>query len=71
VINMGDDLAGEIAYAFALKEDQCGFIGDGTSTYGGMQGVCTKIKGLSGTIANIAGLVVATARLRYNYASTS
>jgi HK97 family phage major capsid protein len=55
---MGDDLAGEIAYAFALKEDQCAFIGDGTSTYGGMQGVCTKIKGLSGTIANIAGLVV-------------
>jgi HK97 family phage major capsid protein len=58
VINLGDDLAGEIAYAFALKEDQCGFIGDGTSTYGGMQGVSTKIKGLSGTIANIAGLVV-------------
>jgi HK97 family phage major capsid protein len=58
VINLGDDLAGEIAYAFALKEDQCGFVGDGTSTYGGMQGVCTKIKGLSGTIANIAGLVV-------------
>jgi HK97 family phage major capsid protein/HK97 family phage prohead protease len=58
VINMADDLAGEIAYAFALKEDQCGFIGDGTSTYGGMQGVCTKIKGLSATIANIAGLVV-------------
>jgi HK97 family phage major capsid protein len=58
VINLGDDLAGEIAYAFALKEDQCGWIGDGSSTYGGMQGVTTKIKGLSGTIANIAGLVV-------------
>lgn len=58
VINMGDDLAGEIAYAFAVKEDGCGFIGDGTSTYGGMQGVCTKIKGLHATIANIAGLVV-------------
>ncbi len=58
LINMGDDLAGEIAYAFALKEDQCGFIGDGSSTYGGMQGVTTKIKGLSNTIANIAGLVV-------------
>jgi HK97 family phage major capsid protein len=60
VINMADDLAGEIAYAFANKEDNCAFIGDGTSTYGGMQGLCTKIKGLSGTIANIAGLVVAT-----------
>ncbi len=60
VINMGDDLAGEIAYAFATKEDACGFIGDGTDTYGGMQGVTTKIKGLSATIANIAGLTVAT-----------
>jgi HK97 family phage major capsid protein len=60
VINMGDDLAGEIAYAFAVKEDNCGFIGDGSSTYGGMQGVTTKIKGLHATIANIAGLVVAT-----------
>jgi hypothetical protein len=28
VLNIGDDLAGEIAYAFALKEDQCGFLGD-------------------------------------------
>ena len=28
VLNIGDDLAGEIAYAFALKEDQCGFTGD-------------------------------------------
>jgi HK97 family phage major capsid protein len=70
VINFGDILAGEIAYAFALKEDQCGFIGDGTSTYGGMQGVTTKIKGLSGTIANIAGLVVATGTgYGTNYAS--
>ena len=60
VISMGDDLAGEIAYAFATKEDACGFIGDGTDTYGGMQGVTTKIKGLNGTIANIAGLTVAT-----------
>lgn len=38
-VGLGDDLAGEIAYAFALKEDQCGFLGDGTSTYGGMVGL--------------------------------
>ena len=70
VINMGDDLAGEIAYAFATKEDACGFIGDGSDTYGGMQGVTTKIKGLSGTIANIAGLTVATGTgYGTNYAS--
>ena len=42
VLNIGDDLAGEIAYAFALKEDQCGFLGDGTSTYGGIVGVTTR-----------------------------
>jgi HK97 family phage major capsid protein len=39
VISVVDDLAQEMAYAFAVKEDQCYFIGDGTSTYGGIQGV--------------------------------
>lgn len=39
VINVGDDLAGEIAYAFSKKEDDCAFNGDGTSTYGGIVGV--------------------------------
>ena len=43
VVNLGDDLAGEIAYAFALKEDDCGFNGDGTSTYGGIVGLATAL----------------------------
>ena len=43
VINLADLVAREIAYAFALKEDQCGFLGDGTSTYGGITGVVSKI----------------------------
>lgn len=43
VIELGDTLAGEIAYAFALKEDQCGFIGTGVSTYGGMLGVSQRL----------------------------
>lgn len=60
MINIGDDLAGEIAYAFALKEDQCGFIGDGSSTYGGIQGVTTKLKNVDATIANILGLTVSS-----------
>jgi HK97 family phage major capsid protein len=38
-IDMVDDLAQEQAYAFATKEDQCWLIGDGSSTYGGMQGL--------------------------------
>jgi HK97 family phage major capsid protein len=63
IINLGDDLADEIAYQFALKEDQAGFNGDGTSTYGGIVGLLAKILGLSGTIANIAGLKVGTGNL--------
>lgn len=43
IITLADTFAREIAYAFALKEDQCGFIGDGTSTYGGIYGAATKI----------------------------
>lgn len=57
VINMADDLIGEIAYAFAKKEDRCGFLGDGSATYGNIVGVTTRLKNL-GTIANTAGLKV-------------
>ena len=57
-IAFGDWVAREIAYGFADKEDQAVFNGDGTSTYGGHTGFCPAIKALSGTIANIAGLVV-------------
>ena len=42
IMNMADDLAGEMAYAFAVKEDQCCMIGNGNSTYGGMTGLYTK-----------------------------
>ena len=41
VVSVADWLVGEIAYAFASKEDDCGFNGDGTSTYGGMRGLAT------------------------------
>ncbi len=39
VVAIADWLVGEISYAFASKEDDCGFNGDGTSTYGGMRGL--------------------------------
>jgi len=48
IINIGDDLASEIAYAFTVKEDQCGFIGDGSTTYGGMQGVIKRLESVNG-----------------------
>jgi HK97 family phage major capsid protein len=38
-INIGDDLANEIAYQFSNKEDDAGFNGTGTSTYGGIVGL--------------------------------
>jgi HK97 family phage major capsid protein len=41
VVSIADWLVGEIAYAFAAKEDACGFSGDGTSTYGGIRGLST------------------------------
>ena len=47
-INVADDLAREMAYAFATAEDAAGWNGDGTSTYGGITGVKTKfVSGLA------------------------
>jgi HK97 family phage major capsid protein len=48
VVALGDDLANEIAYGFAKKEDECGFDGDGTSTFGGILGLRNAI-GAGGT----------------------
>ena len=43
IINIADDLAQEMAYAFSVKEDQCCIDGDGTNTYGGMLGIRVKM----------------------------
>ena len=43
IISIADDLASEIAYAFADKEDECLFNGDGTSTYGGVVGLKSAV----------------------------
>lgn len=39
IVSLADFVANEMAYAFAVQEDQAGFIGDGTSTYGGIVGL--------------------------------
>src|SRR5260221_124678 len=39
-------LAFEIGYAFAGREDDCAFNGDGTSAFGGVTGLATKLVGL-------------------------
>ena len=43
IIDLGDFITNEMAYAFAVKEDDCLFNGDGTSTYGGIYGIRAKI----------------------------
>lgn len=43
IINFADDAVKEIAYAFAQSEDLAGWIGNGTSTYGGIVGVGNAI----------------------------
>lgn len=56
--SMADLVAKEIMWSFAKDDDDRGINGDGTSQYAGDVGLRPKIKGLSGTIGDIAGLVV-------------
>lgn len=56
-VDLGGWFLSEVAHAFAAKEDDCGFNGDGSSTYSGMRGV-TKLL-IDGT--HDAGKVVAAA----------
>lgn len=60
IINMADDLAFEIAYGMAYNEDLCGFIGDGTSTYGGITGAVTAAAANAGTIVTATSITAAT-----------
>ena len=54
LVEMAGLLADEIAYAFAVKEDACGFNGDGTSTYGGIVGLITACAAATATIVTAA-----------------
>lgn len=53
-ISIGDLLATELALAFSEKEDDCGFNGDGTSTYGGIEGVLNAV-GAGSTVTAASG----------------
>lgn len=39
IVAIADWLVAEIAYAFASKEDDCGFNGDGSASFGGTRGI--------------------------------
>ena len=56
VIDFGNELAGEITYAFSNSEDEAAFNGDGTSTYGGIRGVRNRLDTL--TAGTAPGLVL-------------
>lgn len=60
VMSIGDDLVGEIAYAFSDKEDDCAFNGDGTSTYGRITGVRAALNTAAGspTTTSAGGIIV-------------
>ena len=58
VVAVGEIVGQEIAQAFALAEDQAGFLGDGTSTYWGFTGATQALRGVDATIGNVVGITV-------------
>ena len=46
IVNIVDEITQEMSYKFTDKEDACGFIGDGTSTYGGITGLRYKYQSI-------------------------
>jgi HK97 family phage major capsid protein len=57
-IAIGELIGFLIGQAFAQKEDEVGFLGDGTSTYFGHTGIAGALRAVDATIANIKSLVV-------------
>lgn len=59
-IAIGELVGFLIAQAFAKKEDQVGFLGDGTDPYFGHVGIAGALRAVDATIGNIKSLVVGT-----------
>lgn len=57
-IAIGELVGYLIAEAFAQKEDEVGFLGDGGSTYFGHTGIAGALRAVDATIGNIKSLVV-------------
>jgi HK97 family phage major capsid protein len=53
--DLGEFITSEIGYSFAGLEDDCGFNGDGTSTYSGIRGVGTMLSGLKSSVVAATG----------------
>jgi len=65
IISVADDLAGEIAYAFAYNEDYAGFVGTGLSTQGHIMGASLALYTAAGspTTTSAGGVQVGTGNL--------
>ena len=50
-IDIAQIIVEQMAYAMAVKEDQCGFLGTGASTYGGIVGLITKCAAATATVS--------------------
>ncbi len=53
--DLGEFITSEIGYAFAAKEDDCGFNADGSSTFSGINGLANKLVGLKSSVAAASG----------------
>ena len=56
-INIGDRLVGEIGYAFAIAEDEAGWIGDGSAAYHGIRGFVNRFEQNIGAATQLKGAV--------------
>lgn len=63
MVDLGEKVAMALAEAFSYAEDLAGFYGDGTSTYGGITGLVTKILASSAAYAQAASGNVSAATL--------
>jgi len=57
-IPVGEIVARSLARAFGNKEDACGFVGDGTSTYFNVIGARAALRAVDATVTNVKGLKV-------------
>lgn len=55
---LGEIIGVSMARSMAKKEDEIGFMGDGTSEYFGMTGIVGALRAVDETIANIKSLIV-------------
>ena len=60
---LGEIIGVSVVRSMAKKEDEIGFVGDGTSTYFGMTGICQALFDVDPTIGNIEALYVGTGNL--------